>query len=107
MLIRSQPDKPVTLVLGVFMNEQELSAIRQGAKIEALATLVRAIYTAQARSSPSNALALREAFAHLRQEHGKVVLKNLHPATSDMLAAEYQTAMEDLLSYIESGFPKP
>ena len=89
------------------MNETDLSAIRQSAKIEALATLVRALYTAQARSSPAAAHELRQAFAYLRQEHGKVVLKNLHPAVSDMIASENQAVMEDLLVYIESGFPKP
>jgi hypothetical protein len=89
------------------MNETDLSAIRQSAKIEALATLVRGIYVAQANSSPAAALALREVFGNLRREHEKVVLKNQHPAVSDMIASENQAAMEDFLSYIESGFPKP
>ena len=35
-------------------------------------------------------------------------MKNFHPATSDMIAGEYQSALDDLLRFIEAGLkPNP
>jgi hypothetical protein len=80
---------------------KELESFRMKMQLEALRVLVQGLYSALANSSPEASANLRERFAELRRSHGQVVIKGVDPAYSDMLAAEYQSALEDLLSSIE------
>ena len=86
------------------MTPSELEHFRLKAQLEALRILVRGLYTGLANGSPSASENLRLRFAELRKSHSQVVLKTVNPAYSDMLAAEHQSALEDLLSFIETGF---
>ena len=86
------------------MTEAELETFRLKAKIEAIHVLLRMLYTGLANSAPSGPQPYRDQFASLRREHGKIALKGLDPVTSDLIAAEYQEALDDLLTYIEAGF---
>ena len=88
------------------MTEQELEVLRLKLQILVLQELVRMLYSGLANTSPAVAQTLRDQFAKLRKKHAQVALKNVPPEYSDMLAAEYQTALEDLLSLVESGFRK-
>lgn len=85
------------------MTAEELEIFKLKAQLEALRVLVRGLYTALANNSPSEAQALRGQFAALRLDHSKIVLKGVSPEYSDMLSSEYQSSLEDLLSFIESG----
>ena len=85
------------------MTPEELEFFRLKVQLEALRVLMRGLYTGLANSSPTAAQAFRESFAKLRKEHGKITFKGLFPEYSDMLASEYQEALEDLLSFIEAG----
>ncbi len=66
--------------------------------------LIRKLYTGLAALSPNGAQILRDQFLRLRQEHEKIALPGVSPEYSDLVAAEYQEALDDLLTYIESGF---
>jgi hypothetical protein len=85
------------------MTEDELEMFRLKVRVEALRVLVRGLYTGLANSSPNGGQAVRERFAALRAKHSKVVISGIAPEYSDMLASEYEEALEDLLKYIESG----
>jgi len=82
----------------------ELEILRLKLRIEILQLLLRKLYTGLANSSPAAGQAFRDQFSALRQEHSKIVLRQVSPAYSEMIAAEYQEALEDVLSDIESGF---
>lgn len=85
------------------MTQEELEALRIKAQLEALRVLMRMLYTGLANSSSSAAIEARAKFAALRQEHGRVVLSDRSAVESDMVTAEFQEALDDLLTYIESG----
>ena len=86
------------------MTEAELEILRLKIQLEALRVLLRMLYTGLANSSPSGPQAFRDQFDHLRQEHAKIALPGIAPEYSDLVAAEYQEALDDLLSYITAGF---
>lgn len=87
------------------MTPDEMEILRLKLRIEVVRVLLRGLYTALAKSSPAAAQALRDQFADLRQRHGQITLPG-HPAVySDMVAGEYQDELNNLLSFIESGFP--
>jgi hypothetical protein len=86
------------------MTEQELTILRLNLKIEVHLFLLRGLYSALANISPDASKAFRDRFAALRQEHGKIAIQGLAPGYSDLVAAEYQEALEDALSNIEAGF---
>ena len=86
------------------MTETDLELWRLKAKIEAIRVLLRVLYTGMANSSPTGAESLRDRFAALRQDHGRITFPGLPPEYSDALSAEYQEALDDLLTSIESGF---
>ncbi|HLQ27545.1 MAG TPA: hypothetical protein VK138_16895 [Acidiferrobacterales bacterium] len=88
------------------MTEQELEIFRLKTQIQALQVLVAMLYSGLANSSPSAAQALREKLSSLRQEHSKIVLKDIPAEYSDMLSAEYQESLDDLLSFIENRIKK-
>jgi hypothetical protein len=86
------------------MTEVELEILRLRLRAEVHQVLLRGLYTGMANTSPSAAQGVRDQFAKLRQEHSKIVIRGLPPTSSDMVAAEYQEALEDALSHIEAGF---
>ena len=88
------------------MTEAELEILRLKLRLEVHQVLLRGLYSGLANISPDAAQTCRNQFAALRQEHSKIVIRGLPPATSDMVAAEYQEALEDVLSNIEAGFRK-
>lgn len=88
------------------MTEQELDLLRLKLRLQALEVLVRGLYVALASLSPSAPQALRVKFEALRKETALVAVKGYPPEYSDMIAAEYQTATDDLLSFIEKGFDR-
>jgi hypothetical protein len=86
------------------MTETELEIVRLKVRMEVLRILSRALYTGLANTSPTVAQTIRDRFSNLRQEHDKIALKGMTPEMSDLISAEYQEALEDILSSIESGF---
>lgn len=85
------------------MTEGELEILRLKLKIEALQVLIRMLYIGWANISPAGAQTLRDQFARLREEHGKIALPGTTPEISDLISAEYQEALDDVLAFIESG----
>ena len=86
------------------MSPQELELMRMKIKTEVLLTLVRGLYTSLANSSPVAMEAIKQRFAALRKEHALVAIKGLSAEYSDLVSAEAQDALEDVLKYIENGF---
>jgi cobalamin biosynthesis protein CbiG len=86
------------------MTEAELENLRLRLRVEVHQELLRGLYTGLANSSPTAAQGFRNQFAILRQGRSGIAIRGLPPATSDMIAAEYQEALEDVLSNIEAGF---
>lgn len=86
------------------MTKDELDLLRLRLRVETLLLLIRMLYTGLANSSPTAAQAFRDQFARLRQGHSKIALKGMTPEYSDLVAAEYQEALDDILTFIESGF---
>lgn len=88
------------------MTPEELDLFRLKVRVAVLLNLVRGLYTGLANSSPAAHEALLEKFSALRQDHSKIVLKGIAAEYSDMLAAEYQEALDEYLKDIESGLRK-
>jgi len=86
------------------MTQDELDLLRIGVKVEAIKVLVRGLDTGLANSSPTAAQACRDQFLALRQDHSKIAIQGIAPEYSDLVAGEYQEALDDLLTYIEAGF---
>ena len=87
------------------MTEAELENVRLKLTIEVLLVLIGGIYTGLANSSPTAAQVIRGQFERLRQDHAKIALPSYSPEYSDMLAGEYQEALEGFLKVIESMLP--
>ena len=85
------------------MSKEELEILRLKVKIEVLLMLVRGLYTGLANTSLIASATVRENFAEMRKEHSKIAIPNLPAGYSDLLAGEYQEALEDALSQIEAG----
>jgi len=88
------------------MTESELEILRLKVGMEAMRVLIRMLYTGLAGISPNAPTIIREKFEGLRKEHAKVAIPGIDPAMSDLVAAEYQEALDDLLGFIESGLKK-
>jgi hypothetical protein len=86
------------------MTESELEILRIKVGMEAIRVLLRGLYTGLANSSPTAAQGFREKFSALRKNHGEIALEGVAPEYSDLMAGEYQEALDDLLTFIESGF---
>jgi hypothetical protein len=86
------------------MTEGELEILRLKVKVEVLQLLLRGLYTGLANSSPGGAQAYRDQFSYLRKEQSQIVIRPTSPAYSELVAAEYQDALDDVLLYIEGGF---
>jgi hypothetical protein len=78
--------------------------MRMKIRLDLHQVLLRGLYTGMANSWPGGAQAYRARFEDLRKEHSKIAIPGLPPEYSDMLAAEYQEALDDILKDIESGF---
>ena len=85
------------------MNEAELEILRLKMRAEVHLVLLRALYTGLANSSPTVAPSLRERFEALRKDHGRIAIPGLAAGYSDLVAGEYQEALNDALSFIEDG----
>jgi len=88
------------------MTESELEILRIKMRLEVHQVLLRMLYTGLANSSPNGTQPYRDKFDALRKEHGKIAVPGLAPEYSDLISAEYQEALDDALSDIESGFKK-
>jgi hypothetical protein len=85
------------------MTETELEILRLKLRLEVHRVLLRGLYTMWANTSPAAAQAQLDRFAALRAEHAKIVIPSLRPEYSDLIAEEYQDALDDTLSAIEAG----
>ena len=85
------------------MTESELEILRIKVSIVALRVAVYGLYVGMANSSPTAAKAIREKFASVRKEYDKIALSGVGPEMSDTVAAEYREALDELLTFIESG----
>lgn len=85
------------------LSRLELEQFRLKANILALKAMMRTLSSLFAASSPAHAQALKEAFAGMRDTNTRLVLSELDPVSSDMIASEYQGIVEDLLHFIENG----
>jgi hypothetical protein len=77
------------------MTEIELEILRLRLRAEAHQVLLRGLYTGLANISPAVAQSCRDQF----EEHSKIVIRGLSPALSEMVAAEYQEALECTLKH--------
>jgi hypothetical protein len=66
--------------------------------------LLRGLYAALANITPTGGQSFRNQFQILRQKHATIAIPDISPKISDLVAAEYQEALDDLLSFVESGF---
>lgn len=85
------------------MTDAELQTFRQDMKIEVIRVLLRGLYTGLANSSPTGGTMVRNRFEELRKEHAKIALPGLPEGYSDMLAGEYQVALDETIAFIEAG----
>ncbi len=87
------------------MTPQTLEIVRLKAQIHALQVLVRTLFVGLGMQSPTAAAGVRQHFEALRAQHAQITLDHVDPAESDMVAAEFQEAIDDLLRFIEQGLP--
>jgi hypothetical protein len=80
------------------LTEAELQTLRIIVHLKAIRTLVRSLYIEMASRSPGGPKQYREKFTALRARPQKLCLTGIDPALSDMAAAEYQRALDELLS---------
>ena len=73
-------------------------------KTEVLLTLLLGLYTCLANSSPAAMEGAKQIFANLRRHRSSITIKGLSPEYSDMVSAEAQEALDDVLTFIEAGF---
>lgn len=87
------------------MTPEELEIVRFKVKILALETVLDSFCNAVASSSPTAPAALRMKFQDFRKKHSKIVLPGYSAEYSDLLAGEYQEALDDILTKLENGLP--
>ena len=88
------------------MTEQELEIVRAKLKTEALTVIFLGVCNALARSFPSFGPSLLSTVKAKQIEYQKVVMKDVSPAISDLMAAEFQEAFDDLVKQIEKSISK-
>jgi hypothetical protein len=86
------------------MTEVELEILRSRLRQEVHQLLLRGLYTGLANSSPTAAQTFRDQCADLRKRHSQLAIRGVEPGQSDLIAGEFQDALEDALSNIEAGF---
>jgi hypothetical protein len=87
----------------VQLSESDLQTLRIIVSITAIRTLLRECFIEIAGTSPNRAGRYREIFAALRSGQPALALNGIDPALKELAANEYQEALDELLSYIESG----
>ena len=85
------------------MTPDELEVFRLKVRIVACELVLRAFYTALASTSPNAPQVMLGKFQELRKKHSTLAMKGYPPEVSDLMAAEYQDALDDLLNRLESG----
>lgn len=88
------------------MTNNELEIVKLRSQILALETILSMLCSALGRSFPSFSQSFHETGKLLKEEHSKVLLKGYSPEMSDLLAGEYQDALDSLLKYIENNSNK-
>jgi hypothetical protein len=99
---RPAADEPLSLSS---ISPQELRTFRDRVDILSVKVLLRTLFTVVAHQSENNLQNLHSAFSELRKTHERLVIKGIDAATSDMIAAEYQSVMENMLVFLENGLP--
>lgn len=104
--LRHGPARRLTSSLGIQrrgakLTESDLQTLRLIVSITAMRTLLRECLVEFAGASPDRASRCREIFARLRSK--PLALRGIDPTLLDLAENEYQEALEELLSYVESG----
>jgi hypothetical protein len=86
------------------MNELELSNLQAKVKIEVFRQLIKVLYVAAVQARPDAEKSFRQLFANMRATGEELRLKNYPPEQSMLIAAEYQDALDSILSEIEAAF---
>jgi len=81
----------------------ELQTLRIIVSITAIRTLLRECFIEMASASPERECRYREMFATLRSRQQPLALDGIDSVLRDLATHEYQDALDELLSYIESG----
>jgi hypothetical protein len=100
-----KPESADDTSLAIPMSAKELSIFRDRVNILSIKVVLRTLCAVVVHQSDNNLFNLHHAFGELRKTHERLVVQGLNAASSDMLAAEYQSVMEDLLVFIENGLP--
>lgn len=83
------------------MTPEELQIIQLRSQILATQTVLIGLIRALARSSPNAKLSLRETVNNLRNQYSQMTIPGMPAEYSDLLAAEFQSALDDLIKLIE------
>ena len=82
------------------MTEKELEIVRLKAKILALETVLSTLFSALGRTFPSFSQSFRETGNAMKEEYSMLAVKGYPPELSDLLAGEYQEALDELLKFL-------
>ena len=85
------------------MTESDLQTLRIIVSITAIRTLLRECLAEMAAVSPERGHRYREIFAKLRSRQQPFALNGIDADLQDLATAEYQNALDELLSYVEAG----
>ena len=88
------------------MTKDQLEILKLKSQIQALQVVLSMICAALGRTFPSFSESLQETGNQLRESHSKIALKGYPPELSDLIAGEYQEALDDILNFIEDGIKK-
>ena len=83
------------------MTEQELEIVKLKMKIEALSLVFFGVCNALGRASPAFVPSLLSTVKEKQIEYQSIALKGISPEISDLMAAEFQEAFDDLISLME------
>lgn len=84
------------------MTKKELETMRLKFKIEALTVCLSTLLRALSQSSTVFAESFLHSAKKTQNEYLKIVLPRHGASTSDMVAAEFQDAFDDLIKFLES-----
>jgi hypothetical protein len=82
------------------MTENELELLRLRCRLLAHEAVLGAVCSALARTFPSFGQSLLESGISAKVEYQTLALKGARPEVSDMIAAEFQEAFDEVLSFI-------
>ena len=83
------------------MTEQELEIVKLKMKIEALSLVFFGVCNALGRAYPAFVPSLLSTVKEKQIEYQSIALKGISPEISDLMAAEFQEAFDDLISLME------